>query len=337
MIKKVNVGIIGVGRIGRIHCKHLSLNISEANVLMICDIKNEEARKCAKVFNVPAAAKDYREIIENPDIDAVIICSSTDTHSLLIEQSAMAGKHIFCEKPIDINLKKIDRALRAVEKSGVKLQVGFNRRYDPDFRKAWEFIKSGKIGKVSVLKITSRDPEPPSVDYLKKSGGIFLDMTIHDFDMARFLSGSEVDEIYASGSVLVNPVFKEIGDLDTVVIILKFKDGSMGIIDNSRKTVFGYDQRIEIFGSKGMISVTNKLSDTVEFTDSKNAVKALPLHFFMDRYIDSYINEMKDFIGCVVDDREPSVTGIDGKIPVILGKAAKLSYDTNKPVKITEV
>ncbi len=337
MIKKVKVGIIGAGRIGRIHCRHLSLNIAEANVLMISDIKIEEARKCAKEFNVPVATEDYREIIENPDIDAVIVCSSTDTHSLLIEQSAMAGKHIFCEKPIDINLEKIDRALEVVEKSGVKLQVGFNRRYDPSFRKAWEFIQSGKIGKINILKITSRDPEPPSIDYLKRSGGIFLDMTIHDFDMARFLSNSEVDEIYATGSVLVDTVFKEIGDLDTIVITLKFKDGSIGIIDNSRRTVFGYDQRIEIFGSKGMINVVNSLSNTTELTDSKNTIKALPLHFFMDRYIDSYIYEMKDFIECVMHDNKPLVTGIDGKIPVILGKAAKLSYDTNKPVKITGV
>lgn len=337
MVKKVNTGVIGIGRIGKIHCRHLCLNIADASVVAVSDIRVKEAEKYAKEFNIPRVTGDYREIVRDPNIDAVVICSSTDMHSLIIEESAIAGKHIFCEKPLDIDLDKINKVLDVVEKSGVKLQVGFNRRYDPNFKKARELIQSGKIGKINTLKIISRDPRPPSIDYLKKSGGIFLDMTIHDFDMARFLSNNEVDEIYTSGGVLVDPAFREIGDLDTIIINLKFKDGSIGVIENSRRTVFGYDQRIEIFGSEGMINVNNNLMDTVQLTDSKNTGKALPLDFFMDRYIDSYINEMSDFIKCVMHDCKPAVTGIDGKLSVVLGIAAKLSYDTGKPVKVAEI
>lgn len=337
MANKINVGIIGFGRIGQVHCKNLNFNIPEANVLMISDVQIEAAKKYAKEFNIPEVTEDYKIILKNPDIDAVIICSSTDTHSFMIEEAAESGKHIFCEKPIDLSLEKIDKALDSVEKYGVKLQIGFNRRFDPNFRKAREFIQSGKIGKLCILKITSRDPAPPHIDYLKRCGGIFLDMTIHDFDMARFLSGSEVDEVYASGGVLVNSVCKDAGDLDTVVVILKFKDGSIGVIENSRSTVYGYDQRVEILGSEGMINVGNKLLDTVELTDSKSTMKALLPHFFIERYADSFIDEMKEFIQCIIKDVSPPVAGRDGKAPIVIAMAAKLSHDNHRPVKITEV
>ncbi len=337
MKTKINIGIIGAGRIGHLHCKNLVLNIAGAEVLMVSDILEEQAVRLAKEFNISHASKDYMDIIENENIDAVLICSSTDTHHFMIEEAAKAGKHIFCEKPIDFDLKKIDSALNAVEQAGVKLQIGFNRRFDANFKKAREIIKQGRIGKLSTFKITSRDPAPPPIEYLERCGGIFADMTIHDFDMARYISGSEVDEVYVSGGVLVNEVCRQAGDLDTVVVILKFKNGIIGMIENSRSTVYGYDQRLEAFGSEGMVNVGNKLLDTVELTDSECTRKSLLPHFFLERYNESFIEEMKEFVECIKKDADPPVAGIDGKIPILMAKAAKLSHDRNKPVRIDEL
>ena len=337
MQKKVNIGVIGAGRISYIHCRNLRFNIPEANLMMISDINMQAAKKYAEEFNVSEVTADYKNVIENPAIDAIVICSSSDTHSFILEEAANAGKHVFCEKPIDLDLDKINRALKAVEKSGVKLQVGFNRRFDPNFMKARKIIQSGKIGELNIIKITSRDPNPPSPEYIKISGGIFFDMTIHDYDMVRYLSGSEVEELFVSGGVMVDPIFKEYGDLDTVLINLKFKNGAIGIIDNCRRAVYGYDQRAEILGSKGQVSVCNKLIDSVEIYDAKNISKSLLQKFFMDRYVDAFLNEMKEFISCIVKDVTPSVTGIDGKLPIILAMASRLSYEKNRPVKISEI
>ena len=226
MSTEVNVGIIGAGRIGKLHAENLAYRVPEAYVLAIADIFLEAAEKCAADFQIPSAVKDYREIMQNPDIEAVIICSSTDTHAWMIEEAAAAGKHIFCEKPIDFDLAKIDRALEAVGKAGVKLQVGFNRRFDPNFKRVREMVAAGKIGAPHILRITSRDPAPPPIEYIKVSGGIFLDMTIHDFDMARYLIGSEVGEIYAAGGVMVDPEIGQAGDIDTAVINLNISSGS---------------------------------------------------------------------------------------------------------------
>ncbi|MDD3628685.1 MAG: inositol 2-dehydrogenase [Candidatus Humimicrobiaceae bacterium] len=334
---EVNVGIIGTGKIGFLHCRNLVYNISEANVLSVADVRLEAARRCAEEFGIPKFTQDYKEILSDNSIDAVIICSSTDTHSSLIEEAAKAKKHIFCEKPIALELKEIDRALNAVKESGVKLQVGFNRRFDPNFHKAREIIKDGKIGKVLTIKIISRDPAPPGLDYLKVSGGIFADSTIHDFDMARYIIGSEVIEVYASGGVLKEEVCRKAGDLDIAITILKFENGSIGVIENSRSTVYGYDQRVEVFGSGGVVSVGNKLLDTVEIIDSEAIKKSLLPYFFTERYVESYINEMKEFMQSILKDTAPLVSGIDGKIPILIAKAAKLSYDANKPVKVAEL
>lgn len=337
MSAKINVGIIGTGRIGRLHAEHLAFRIPEARVIAVADVQLEEAERCAAELNISTAVRDHRVIMENPDIEAVIICSSTDTHSQLIEEAAGAGKHIFCEKPIDFDLARIDEALEKVKKYGVKLQVGFNRRFDPNFRRTWELIHEGKIGKPHILRITSRDPEPPPVDYIKVSGGIFLDMTIHDFDMARYLIGSEVEEVYTVAGVMVDPAIGRAGDLDTVVVTLKFKNGAVGTIDNSRKAVYGYDQRVEVFGSGGMIGVSNNKPNTVRLSTSDSIKEDLPFFFFLERYIDSYIAEMKEFIRCIAEDESPSVTGNDGRLAVVIGKAASLSYAENRPVKLFEI
>ena len=337
MSTKVNVGIIGAGRIGKLHAEHLAHRIPEANIIAIADIFLEAAEKCATDFQIPSAVKDHREIMENPDIEAVIICSSTDTHARMIEEAAAAGKHIFCEKPIDFDLAKIDRALDAVDKAGVKLQVGFNRRFDPNFKRVREMVAAGKIGTPHILRITSRDPEPPPIEYIKVSGGIFLDMTIHDFDMARYLIGDEVSEIYAAGGVMVDPEIGQAGDIDTAVITLRFENGTIGTIDNSRKAVYGYDQRVEVFGSEGMVAVSNNTPDTAVYSNAEGVHSSLPLFFFVERYTESYVAEMKEFIECIQQDKTPPVTGIDGRIPVMMGYAAMKSYEENRPVKLSEI
>jgi myo-inositol 2-dehydrogenase/D-chiro-inositol 1-dehydrogenase len=331
------IGIIGAGRIGKVHAETLVTRVPEARVLAIADIMQEAAQETASRLNIPTASGDYHDILNNPDIHAVAICSATDTHSQIIIESAEAGKHIFCEKPIDFSLEKIDRALAAVEKAGVTLQIGFNRRFDPNFAKVREVIQSGQIGDIHILRITSRDPAPPPISYIKVSGGIFLDMTIHDFDMARFLVGSEVTEVYAVGAVRVDPAIGEAGDIDTAVVTLKFENGALGIIENSRKAVYGYDQRVEVFGSGGVVASENNTANRVLVGNTGGFHAPLPLYFFLERYTDSYINEMKAFIRAVEMNETPPVVGIDGRIPVVIGLAAWKSVRENRPVKLSEI
>ena len=331
------IGLIGAGRIGRVHAKNLAYRIPEANLVAVSDIFVEAAEKLAADFQITAAYKDHRRIMEDKTIEAVVICSSTDTHAMMIEEAATAGKHIFCEKPIDHDLSKIDHALAVVEQAGVKLQVGFNRRFDPNFRRVREIVAAGEIGDPHILRITSRDPGPPPIEYIKVSGGIFLDMTIHDFDMARFLMGEEVKEIYATGGVRVDPQIGEAGDIDTAIITLCFESGAIGTIDNSRKAVYGYDQRVEVFGSEGVVKVSNNTPHSAIVSNANGVHAPLPLFFFIERYTEAYVAEMKEFIECIQKDTTPPVTGIDGRIPVVMAYAAKKSFDENRPIKLTEV
>lgn len=337
MVEKVRVGIIGAGRIGRLHAEHLVFCIPEAEVLAVSDVVEESAQKCASDYGIPHTEQDHHVLMENPEIDAVIICSSTDTHTSMIEEASESGKHIFCEKPIDFDLKRIDKALEKVKQSKVKFQVGFNRRFDSNFRKVREFIEEGKIGVPHTLHIISRDPQPPPIEYVKISGGIFIDMTIHDFDMARYLIGNEVEEVYAIAGVMIDPEIGAAGDLDTAIITFRFNNGVIGTINNSRQAVYGYDQRVEVFGSKGVVKSDNNTPTRVQLINNEAAQEDLPLHFFMDRYSDAYLKEMKEFINCIINDIAPSVTGVDGRIPVVMGKAARISYDQNRPVKLNEV
>ena len=271
MGKAITVGLVGAGRIGRLHAENLAYRIPEAELVAVSDIFVEAAESVAADLQIPAAYQDHRRLLEDESIQAVLICSSTDTHAQIMEEAAEAGKQIFCEKPIALDLGRIDQALDAVDQAGVKLQVGFNRRFDPNFRRAQEIVAAGEIGEPHLLRITSRDPEPPPVEYVKLSGGIFLDMTIHDFDMARFLMGSEVEEIYAAGGVLVDPEIGRAGDIDTAIVTLYFANGALGTIDNSRQAVYGYDQRVEVFGSGGMVAVSNNTADSAVISDAKGA------------------------------------------------------------------
>jgi myo-inositol 2-dehydrogenase/D-chiro-inositol 1-dehydrogenase len=334
---KLNFGVIGAGRIGQLHARHLSYRIARAKLIMISDIVEKAARQCAQECRVAQYGTDYHDILSHPDIQAVLICSSTDTHAKIIEEAALAGKHIFCEKPIDHDLGRIDRALAAVDKAGVLLQVGFNRRFDANYQRVRQAVENGEIGEPHLMHIISRDPGPPPIEYVKVSGGIFLDMTIHDFDMARFLIGSEVEEVYVAGAVRIDPAIAEAGDLDTVMITLKFANGVIATIDNSRKAVYGYDQRVEIFGSKGCISTANNYPNTATMQTKDNIRRDLPLNFFMDRYVDSYLEEIDQFLKAVLKNSSPPVSGIDGRIPVVMARAARKSYEENRPVRLDEV
>jgi myo-inositol 2-dehydrogenase/D-chiro-inositol 1-dehydrogenase len=335
--KKLNIGILGAGRIGKVHAETLAFRLPEAAPLMIADIDRKAAEDLAERCGIPDVTEHNEEVLADPRIDAVLICSPTDTHADLVIQAAQAGKHVFCEKPIDHSLTRTDEALAAVEKAGVKLQVGFNRRFDANFARVRESVIRGEIGTPHLLHIISRDPAPPSIAYIKTSGGIFLDMSIHDFDMARFLIGNEVEEIYTSAGVMVDPEIGEAGDLDTAVIMLRFKNGVIGTIDNSRKAVFGYDQRVEILGSKGAISTNNCYPNQAVISTGTAVWQDLPLNFFMDRYTESFVNELRVFVVAALEDRPVPVNGIDGRLSVAMALAARKSYDEHRPVRLEEV
>jgi len=336
-MEKLKVGVIGVGRIGKVHTETIVQSITEAEVIAIADVDLHEAEALANRFGIPNCSKSYLDILNNPKVQAVLICSPTNTHAQYIVESARAGKHIFCEKPIDLELATIQNALKVVDECNVKLMLGFNRRFDSNFKKIKDMVVEGKIGEPHILKITSRDPAPPPAEYVAVSGGMFLDMTIHDFDMARYIVGCEVDEVYVTAGVMVDKKIGEAGDVDTAIITLTFENGAMGVIDNSRKAVYGYDQRVEIFGSKGMIKVDNNAPDNHEYYSENGVHASLPLNFFMDRYIEAYATEIKEFCGAVLDNKKISVGGKDGLLAVAIGLAAKKSFALKRPVKVSEV
>jgi len=333
----LTLGLIGAGRIGRLHARHLSLHLAAADLAMVSDIHEDAARQCAAQFGLDRWTTDYREILADPEIQAVVICSSTNTHAAMIEEAALCGKQIFCEKPIDHDLEKIDQALQAVERAGVLLQIGFNRRFDANFCRIRAAVERGEIGTPHLLHIISRDPAPPPIEYIKVSGGLFLDMTIHDFDMARYLLGREVEEIYAAGSVQIDPAIGAAGDLDTAMIVLKFTGGPMGTIDNSRRAIYGYDQRVEVFGSGGCIRAENNFPNQVTLLGGDSVSRDLPLHFFMQRYQDSYLEEMRQFVESVRAGAPSPMSGQEGRIPVLMGLAAWKSYQENRPVRLDEI
>ncbi len=337
MRDRVNFGIIGAGRIGKIHAETLAFRLPEAAPIAVADLNRAEAEMVAKRCGIPRIADSAEDIFADPHIDAVLICSSTDTHADLIVKAAEAGKHIFCEKPIDHNLARIDWTLAAVERAGVKLQVGFNRRFDANFRRVRDAIASGEIGKPRLLHIVSRDPAPPPIAYVKVSGGMFLDMTIHDFDMARFLVGEEVREIYTAGGVMVDPRIGEAGDLDTALIVLRFEGGAIGTIDNSRQAAYGYDQRVEVLGSDGAVSTGNCYPNQATISTAACVRRDLPLNFFMERYTESFTSELRAFVEAVAENKPVPVTGSDARVPVLMALAARKSYDEHRPVRLEEI
>ena len=334
--RRLNVGLIGAGRIGKLHAEHLCRRIPRARLVAIADANAEAAQDCAERLGISRTEQDYHALLADAGIEAVVICSPTDLHATMIEEAAAAGKHIFCEKPIARTLPEIDQALEAVEHAGVKLQIGFNRRFDANFARIRRAIVAGEIGQPHLLHIISRDPAPPPIEYIRSSGGMFLDMTIHDFDMARFLIGDDVEEVYAAGMVKVDFAIGEAGDIDTAVVMLKFANGVLATIDNSRRAVYGYDQRVEAFGSGGSIAVSNNYPNSAIISDAACVRRDLPLNFFMERYAESFLLEMAAFIDAVLDDTAPMVSGADGRAAVLLAAAAQRSREENRPVLLRE-
>jgi len=336
MSKKLRFGILGAGRIGPVHAETLAYRAPQAEAVVIADINLAAAERMAARYNIPKVVDSAAAVIDDPSIDAIVLCTPTNTHAELIAQAAQAGKHIFCEKPVSLSLNKIDESIAAVETAGVKMQVGFNRRFDSNFMRVRRAVESDEIGTPNIFHIVSRDPFPPPLSYLRPSGGIFLDMMIHDFDMARFLMG-EVEEVFASGAILVDPGFAAEDDFDTAIALLKFKSGAIGTIDDSRKSTFGYDQRVEILGSKGKIETGNRHSNEVVVSGEKCVYTDLPHNFFMQRYPESFALELQMFIEAVLEDKPVPVTGADSRAPVVMALAAHKSVDERRPVRLDEV
>ena len=334
-MKKLKIGIAGLGRIGKIHLNNL-LELNNVEVIAVMD-PSFEALKYAIGKGVKSGLQNYKDFLEVKELEAIVICTPTNTHADYVEIAAKSGKHIFCEKPLDLNLQRINDVLKVVDNSKIKLMIGFNRRYDNEFYKVKSSVKIGSIGEPYLVKITSRDPAPPPIEYIKNSGGLFLDMTIHDFDMARFIVDKEIQEVYAKGEAFTDISISKAGDIDTAVIVLKYTDSTLAIIDNSRKAAYGYDQRLEVFGSKGMIQANNVMIDNNNLFTQNGVKSSLPMNFFIERYADAYKKEIIDFIDSVINNREVSVSGIDGLKSLQIGLAAKKSLKENRPVKVDEI
>jgi len=329
-MKTITTGILGAGRIGRLHGDNI-LRMNGVDLKAVAD-------PYADFGSWPEAAvttgEDPDLVLDDAAIEAVLICSPTPTHAEFIERAAAAGKHVFCEKPIDLEPDRIRRTLAVVKEAGVKLQVGFNRRFDPTFARVKRAVADGEIGDIHLVKITSRDPEAPPVDYVASSGGIFLDMTIHDFDMVRFLSGAEIVEVHAYGAVLIDPEIGNAGDVDTAMTTMRLSNGALAVIENSRQAVYGYDQRVEVFGSKGSAEAFNEVPAQVKLSTAEGLCTENPLYFFLERYQASFVRELETFFACVRDDKAPPVDGRDGLMSVVAGLAATRSRAVNRPVVV---
>lgn len=335
----LKIGIIGAGRIGKVHLESISYHVKNATVTAMADpFMNEETEKLIRSYGVSKVTKDYKDILNDKDIDAVLVCSSTDTHAAISIEAINAGKHVFCEKPVDHSIEKIQAVANALKgHPNIKFQVGFNRRFDHNFAAIRKAYDDGKIGEAHILKITSRDPEPPNPAYIKVSGGIFLDMTIHDFDMACFLTDSDVEELYVNSAVLVDPAIGEQGDVDTAIITMKMANGALAVIDNSRKAAYGYDQRAELFGSKGMVATSNDTVSSAVISNADGVTGEKPLFFFLERYMGSFSEEMRQFTEAVINDTEVPVGIHAGLQSVKIGLAARKSVEEHRPVKISEI
>ncbi|MGX1928810.1 inositol 2-dehydrogenase [Flagellimonas sp. 2504JD4-2] len=332
----LKVGIIGVGRMGKIHLENLSRKIEGVELIAAVN-PGKEGQKFALNQGVKNVSDDIDIIIKDPEIDAVLISSPSDTHSEYAVKAAQAGKAVFCEKPIDKSLKKSSETINTISNLKVPLMIGFNQRFDTNFSKVRAEILNGKIGNLRSLQIVSRDPAPPPISYIKKSGGLFKDMTIHDFDMARFIMGCEVEEVFAYGNCLVDPEIGEAGDIDSATVLLKFENGAVATIQNSRESKYGYDQRLEVFGSKGVIKVDNPLKSEVCIATETGSGLDRHLNFFMDRYESSYLEEIRVFVDALLNQTPMPVTGEDGLKAMILAEAANRSLEENRPVKVDSI
>jgi Predicted dehydrogenases and related proteins len=332
----LRIGVLGTGRIGRMHAELLLREVPGATVVVVADAVPDVARRVGAGLGVEVAAS-IDEVLGSPDVDAVAICTSTDTHVDLVVAAAKAGKAIFCEKPVSLDLAAVDRALDAVDAAGVPFVVGFNRRFDPGHASVRRAVASGALGELHLLRITSRDPSPPPPEYVAVSGGIFLDMTIHDFDMARFVVGSEVVDVVARGAVRIDPRIGAAGDVDTAVTVLTHADGTITTIDNSRQAVYGFDQRIEAFGALGMAVSDNPARHAGWLRTAEQTVSQPLPWFFLDRYLPSYRNEWAAFVSYARDGGPAPVDADAARAPVVIGLAATRSLHEGRPVAVAEI
>lgn len=330
----VRFGLLGAGRIGKVHARAITGDPG-AQLVAVNDVLPAAARDLAESHG--CAVRTTEQIINAADIDAVVICTPTDTHAELIERAVRAGKAVFCEKPIDLNIARVQACLRVVAEAAGTLMVGFNRRFDPDFMALKAAIDAGDIGTVEMVTITSRDPGPPPADYIKRSGGIFRDMTIHDFDMARWLLGEEPQTVLAAASVLTDPEIGKLGDYDSVNVILRTASGRQAIITNTRRASYGYDQRIEVLGATGAVAAKNMREANIEIANAKGFTRPPLLNFFMTRYVTAYANEIAAFIAAVTQGAPTPTTGEDGLRALALAEAALKSVTTGRAVRVGDV
>ena len=334
----ISLGIIGAGRIGKVHAQSIMNHITSVRLKTIADpFMNEETEASLRVLGVSDCTKDYKKILNDPEIDAVLICSSTNTHADISLEAIAAGKHVFCEKPVSQDIAKIRQGMEKLKGTKLKYQVGFNRRFDHNFEAVRAAVANGDVGDVHIVRITSRDPAPPPPEYAAVSGGMFLDMTIHDFDMVRYLTASDVVEVFANGAVLVDPLIGKAGDIDTAIISLKMANGALAVIDNSRKAVYGYDQRAEVFGSKGQASVSNDTNSSLILSSETGIHTEKPLYFFLERYMASFTKEVRMFVQAIEQDSPVPVDINDGLQPVLIAAAALRSLKEHRPVLLSEI
>ena len=331
-MRDVTVGVVGIGRIGRMHLHNLVHRVPEARVMAVASphIDVDWARR----QGIPVATTHADELLHDPEIEAIVIASPSGRHVELIRRAAHFGKHIFCEKPVAFEPQAIEEVVDAVASAGVQLQVGFNRRFDPGMCRLAEAVRERGAGRAARARIINRDPTAPPIDFVKRSGGMFFDFTIHDFDTARFLGNSEIEEVYAAGAVLVDPEIGAAGDIDTAVITLRLANGALCVIDNSRQTNYGYDQRFEAFGSRGNLVVDNLRPTTVASFLEQGVFEDIPLPTFVERYQDAFIGELRAFVGCVADGTPVSVTAADALAAVRAAVAATTSMAENRPVTL---
>ncbi|EBP2452007.1 D-chiro-inositol-2-dehydrogenase IolG2 [Salmonella enterica] len=335
-MKKLRCGVIGLGRVGKMHVENMYL-LPQLDIICAADYFIEEMSDWLYSVNITSGYKNYQELLQRDDIEAVFIFTSTDMHEEIVTAAAQAGKHIFCEKPLSMNEDEQASmaVLRKVKEKGVTLQVAFNRRFDPQFHEVFELVRSGKIGRPQMIKITSRDPDLLPHDLIKRIGGLIFDFTMHDFDMARFMMQDEVSEVYVKGNTLIDPSLKNIDDVDTLVVMLTFRNGGYALIDNSRRAVYGYDQRVEVFGSEGMAYADNVSESTVKVFNSQHCIMKNPLPDFTVRYREAYRTEILHFIDSVLHHTPVVCTGEDALLAQRIAIAAQQSLKSGLPVKIT--
>lgn len=333
----VKIGIIGAGRIGKVHAKAAS-NLNGAKIIWLADPIAPDLEETAKSMGIEKTSKNYKDILNDKEVDAIFICTPTDTHYTISMEALNFGKHVFCEKPVDLELGRVKDVKDLVAKTGKKYMVGFNRRFDHNFMAIKENIDKGLIGKLELIQITSRDPEPPPISYVKVSGGLFCDMMIHDFDMVRYLSSSNPKSITAIGDALVNPKIKTEGnDIDTAIVSIELENGALAVITNSRRASYGYDQRAEVHGELGALSCSNDTSNTLVISSKDGIIHDKPLYFFLERYLNAYKMEIEIFVDSIINNKETPVTIEEAYQSLLLAKAAQKSLIENRKVYINEL